>query len=290
MEKALFLNGVYAEVLEEIVNAQRCNDGVVCFLQPYSEKVIKLLEENDFSKTPSLPCYMSTTTDMNHIVYVAQVVGWKNKRELANNTNLLDALNKRVAEYQPSEQGVYLYADDEKKKECVNLIEISHLRRLNVPWFIGNLKKVSDNKACKPRMRPGGWSYVYAVPPDILEASESFMEQIYKDELDREVKQSGRDSHEARRRRLEKANRKPDPIQIISKGYRRNPDVIAAVLERANGVCECCGSPAPFLRKSDHTPYLEVHHKVTLADGGDDTVENAEALCPNCHREKHFGK
>ncbi|MGH8437576.1 MAG: HNH endonuclease [Pseudomonas sp.] len=33
----------------------------------------------------------------------------------------------------------------------------------------------------------------------------------------------------------------------------------------------------------------EVHHKVRLADGGLDTVENAIAVCPNCHRQAHFG-
>jgi 5-methylcytosine-specific restriction protein A len=26
-----------------------------------------------------------------------------------------------------------------------------------------------------------------------------------------------------------------------------------------------------------------------LASDGDDTVENAVALCPNCHRRAHFG-
>jgi 5-methylcytosine-specific restriction protein A len=70
--------------------------------------------------------------------------------------------------------------------------------------------------------------------------------------------------------------------------YQRNPDVVAAVLERANGHCERCRNPAPFLR-SDGTPYLEVHHSIGLADGGPDTVANALALCPNCHRELHYG-
>ncbi|WP_244103918.1 HNH endonuclease [Burkholderia ambifaria] len=46
-----------------------------------------------------------------------------------------------------------------------------------------------------------------------------------------------------------------------------------------------CKEPAPFLRKKDHTPYLDVHHKQRLADDGDDTIENAIALCPNCHRD-----
>lgn len=70
--------------------------------------------------------------------------------------------------------------------------------------------------------------------------------------------------------------------------FERNPHVVAAVLERASGRCEDCGSSAPFKRRSDGTPYLEVHHKVKLADAGEDTVENAMAVCPNCHRKAHY--
>ena len=47
---------------------------------------------------------------------------------------------------------------------------------------------------------------------------------------------------------------------------------------------------APFNRDSNDTEYLEVHHKLPLAENGDDTVENAIALCPNCHRHAHYGK
>ncbi|NWD06389.1 HNH endonuclease [Pseudomonas gingeri] len=72
-------------------------------------------------------------------------------------------------------------------------------------------------------------------------------------------------------------------------GYDRNPDVVAQVLLRAQGICEACAKPAPFRRSSNGTPYLEVHHIVQLAHGGDDSVDNAQALCPNCHREMHFG-
>jgi 5-methylcytosine-specific restriction protein A len=78
-------------------------------------------------------------------------------------------------------------------------------------------------------------------------------------------------------------------VQIISIGYRRNADVIVAVLNRANGICERCNKNAPFVRRSDGTPFLEVHHRKPLAEGGEDTTENALALCPNCHREVHHG-
>ncbi|MBQ0131186.1 MAG: HNH endonuclease [Comamonas sp.] len=71
--------------------------------------------------------------------------------------------------------------------------------------------------------------------------------------------------------------------------FERNPDVVAEVLCQAGGHCQCCGKTAPFLRKSDGSPYLEVHHRVPLAIGGEDSVANAIALCPNCHREAHYG-
>ncbi|AWV01316.1 hypothetical protein DM992_11800 [Burkholderia sp. JP2-270] len=54
-------------------------------------------------------------------------------------------------------------------------------------------------------------------------------------------------------------------------------------------ICGGCGKPAPFQRKSTGRPYLEVHHVLPLAQGGHDTVANAIALCPNCHREQHYG-
>lgn len=70
--------------------------------------------------------------------------------------------------------------------------------------------------------------------------------------------------------------------------FVRDPAVKAAVLQAAAGHCENCGQPAPFLRE-DGTSYLEVHHVKWLAQGGSDTVSNAVALCPNCHRRLHYG-
>jgi 5-methylcytosine-specific restriction endonuclease McrA len=111
----------------------------------------------------------------------------------------------------------------------------------------------------------------------------------YAAELDAEVAKASRDNPAARRARLKKANKKPRKVLVQSTNYLRNADVIAEVLVRASGHCEGCNAPAPFARKSDKTPYLEVHHVIQLADGGDDTVKNAVALCPNCHRKRHFG-
>ncbi|WP_423840301.1 HNH endonuclease [Vibrio mytili] len=108
-------------------------------------------------------------------------------------------------------------------------------------------------------------------------------------DLDQEIAKSMRDTSENRRRRLKSAPKTPEKIQTVMTAFKRNPDVIVEVLLRANGICERCKQEAPFLRRKDETPYLEVHHIVRLADGGVDSVENALALCPNCHRELHFG-
>lgn len=82
----------------------------------------------------------------------------------------------------------------------------------------------------------------------------------------------------------------PDRVAVISFEYRRNPFVVDEVLRRANGKCQKCGQKAPFERRSDDSPYLEVHHMKPLAQGGLDSVANAIALCPNCHRKAHYGK
>ncbi len=108
-------------------------------------------------------------------------------------------------------------------------------------------------------------------------------------DLEQDITKSKNGHPEERKARLEGAAKLPEKIQIVSIGYRRNPDVITEVLVRANGVCERCKNKAPFTRKKDKTPYLEVHHKEMLSIGGEDTIENAIALCPNCHREQHFG-
>lgn len=71
--------------------------------------------------------------------------------------------------------------------------------------------------------------------------------------------------------------------------FIRDPEVAAWALKNSRGICECCGSPSPFA-KVDGNFYLEVHHLKRLADGGSDTITNTVAVCPNCHRELHYGE
>ena len=96
----------------------------------------------------------------------------------------------------------------------------------------------------------------------------------------------------------EEANRKNPPLpggkpglksrQVAVTHFQRDPRVQAWILHQARGICEGCEQPAPF-HGTDGLPYLEIHYLLQLVEGGPDTVANAVALCPNCHREIHYG-
>ena len=81
-----------------------------------------------------------------------------------------------------------------------------------------------------------------------------------------------------------------EPRRTSSQGtqYNRDPRVRAWTLQRAQGRCELCEQPAPFVDEYQEL-YLESHHINMLADHGTDTPENTAALCANCHRELHLG-
>lgn len=154
------------------------------------------------------------------------------------------------------------------------------------------------------RRNPKGRGFSWQLHPNFVEALEQAgwfrrkghmessqvtkMSDIERD-LEQRTRQSMADTRTARLERLRLAPKKPEILTVLTTTYNRNPDVIAEVLLRAQGRCESCRSPAPFRKASDGAPYLEVHHVVRLADGGDDTEQNAIAVCPNCHRKHHFG-
>lgn len=80
----------------------------------------------------------------------------------------------------------------------------------------------------------------------------------------------------------------PDRAKSISYNFRRDQKVRNYVLKRANGKCEYCGVLGFELNNGER--FLETHHIISLANQGPDTYTNVIALCPNHHREAHFGK
>ncbi|MGW7777772.1 HNH endonuclease [Staphylococcus xylosus] len=74
--------------------------------------------------------------------------------------------------------------------------------------------------------------------------------------------------------------------EAVTKVYARNIHVTAHVKNRSNGYCDLCNEPAPFKDRNGRA-YLECHHVDWLANGGKDSIDNAVALDPNCHRKMH---
>ncbi|EGQ8195940.1 HNH endonuclease [Vibrio parahaemolyticus] len=111
----------------------------------------------------------------------------------------------------------------------------------------------------------------------------------YKVNFENEVNESLDDSSENRQRRLASRANKPKVVYRLVQDYHRDPDIVAEALYRAEGFCEKCKAKAPFIKRSNGESYLEVHHIIPLSKGGLDSLENVISLCPNCHREIHFG-
>ena len=113
---------------------------------------------------------------------------------------------------------------------------------------------------------------------------------VPKVELDktfaRKIKKTSTLTLEELKSKASKSQSKPGSRVATTTTYQRDPNVVNYTLKRAAGICELCEQPAPF-KKKNGDPYLEVHHVEQLSKGGDDTIENAVALCPNCHRKMH---
>jgi len=84
-------------------------------------------------------------------------------------------------------------------------------------------------------------------------------------------------------------NMAPTEHVRFTSAFKRNSRVRAWVFAAAEGNCDLCGREAPFIDTTGQ-PFLEVHHVIPLSQDGADTIWNTVAVCPNCHRELHFGE
>ena len=139
----------------------------------------------------------------------------------------------------------------------------------------------------KSKNSQGGYNYIFLLEVtglddirQILEKKQDDAESSYSSQTKDVLFMSARKKSDS-----DKGNQ--DGQTVTTKVYKRDPEVSAYVKMRADGKCDMCGNDAPFIDKKGN-PYLEEHHVVRLADGGEDSIDNAVALCPNCHREIHM--
>jgi 5-methylcytosine-specific restriction protein A len=88
------------------------------------------------------------------------------------------------------------------------------------------------------------------------------------------------------RTRATYAPKKPGNRTTTITVVERNAYVSEYAKRRANGICQLCDQQAPYFNKKGE-PHLHTHHIEWLSRGGEDTIYNTVALCPNCHDKMH---
>ncbi len=111
-------------------------------------------------------------------------------------------------------------------------------------------------------------------------------DQDFLNSLSVREKKARRLTDDELRARAIKAPKKAGERLVTGIVYERDQYVSLETKRRAKGYCELCKQPSPFVDKKGD-PYLETHHVEWISRGGDDSLENTVALCPNCHRRMH---
>lgn len=115
-------------------------------------------------------------------------------------------------------------------------------------------------------------------------------EDIFADFEEAEAKEIERLKREGWAEASEIGNVSPSTKYCTIKRHNRIPTVSATAKLRADFKCEVYGCNYTSFIGLYNIPYVEVHHIKRLADGGEDTLKNIACLCPNHHREIHFGE
>ena len=157
---------------------------------------------------------------------------------------------------------------------------ISHvLSEMGLPWI----------KGLKPAPHVG--SNVYSKIEEIIKNNKYFTNLLYESTSDPTILDARVKSlPNMKGKRPPKGKKAPQKYSSTSTDqFERDPEVKRWILDNTGKNCECCGKK-PFIRKSDGSPYREVHHLRQLSHGGSDRTSNAVAICADCHREMHYGR
>ena len=156
---ALFINGIFDGVLKDVATEHSRNPEMTLFLQPFTGGVIKRLKANIPSPEVPVTLYASITTDLHNICYQGEVVGWEDKEGIT--AARIQELEAIFVQYQPTEQGNEQDGLGIPRNPGRNLIHVRRMVKLEAPFSVGELIKLSDGKPLSTnRTRAGGYSYV----------------------------------------------------------------------------------------------------------------------------------
>jgi hypothetical protein len=155
-DEAIFINGIYLGVLDEILAVQEYLPDQILYLQPYKSEAMRHLSKNPPSVEDPVQLLASTTDRLGEVGFVGDIVGWDDKRDIEDYR--WRAISRVVWALQPNEGGVY---PGPPEKLCVNLLHVRRLRRLEQSIPVTQLVKTVDQQPIAgERSTAGGWTYV----------------------------------------------------------------------------------------------------------------------------------
>lgn len=179
--------------------------------------------------------------------------------------------NKTLSESNSNEVSLHLFeVFVEKEYSYIGQVELSA-----TPYFE---KQPDEDKLIRD---------AYVFPLRLKNGKSPIISRDYSQKaFQAKAKEAKKLSNEEVECRAKSAKKKVVTRNTVSQQHKRDPWVAEHAKRIANGICQLCLNPAPF-KNNVGEPYLETHHIVWLAKGGEDTIENTVALCPNCHRRMH---
>ncbi|MEQ5316614.1 HNH endonuclease [Providencia vermicola] len=153
--------------------------------------------------------------------------------------------------------------------------------------YVGQVKLCGKPYQEQQRDGKGNNRLTYVFPLKVLMGARSVSREDQQVLDNQRVKKAKNLSDESLKERAEKGRKKPSTYQQSTIQYERSIWVAEYAKRLAKGICQLCLNLAPF-ENAKGVPYLETHHIVWLAKGGEDVIANTVALCPNCHKKMHI--
>ncbi|MCY4417785.1 MAG: hypothetical protein OXE87_15985 [Chloroflexi bacterium] len=162
-EIALYVNGIFDSVFQDILAAQTLRPHRHYYLQPYARYPIAYLRDNPPTHDDSVRLYASTSEDLQKVHYTADLIRWEDKRTIPEEKRA--RIFAELREFQPDEWGI-VDPHDVAGDTGINLLYVTRVQQIARPFDVGELKLKSKNRPLLPREVAGGIAYVFPKTDD----------------------------------------------------------------------------------------------------------------------------
>lgn len=149
--EAILYRAMHSEGLEKMLAAQ--DKGLELYGQPNGKEPIPRLRDDPPTPERPITIYFSTGDDRSTVSYVADLVSWRDKRELGNEEK--QRVCEEIIKVGFNVEGLF-HLD-----EMVNLLQFRNLIKLARPFSVGELILVSKGRPHSTNVLWSGFSYVY---------------------------------------------------------------------------------------------------------------------------------